>query len=162
MINNLYLIACIGKNNELGANNDLIWKFSNDMKFFKEKTINNTVIMGRKTYESIGGILPKRENIIITRNKETDIDNALIFNDYESVIKYINNNPNKTFYIIGGSSIYEYFLPFCKKLYLTEVNANYEANVYFPKFNKKDYKENILHDYYEDNTSYKIVEYIRK
>ena len=60
MIDNLYLIACIGKNNELGADNDLIWKFTKDMKFFIEKTTNHTVIMGRKTYESIGKILPKR------------------------------------------------------------------------------------------------------
>ena len=162
MINNLYLIACIGKNNELGADNDLIWKFSNDMKFFKEKTINNAVIMGRNTYESIGGVLPKRENIIITRNKDFIVDSALVFNDHESVIKYIKDNSNKEFYIIGGSSIYKYYLPLCSKLYLTEVDDSYKANVYFPEFNKDDYQSKLLYNYCENNIHYRIVEYTKK
>ena len=162
MIDNLYLIACIGKNNELGADNDLIWKFTKDMKFFIEKTTNHTVIMGRKTYESIGKILPKRENIIITRNKEFKEDKALIFNDNESVIEYIKKYPDKEFYIIGGSSIYKYFLPLCKKLYLTEVDDTYEASVYFPEFNKEEYSREILHKYQENNLNYELVEYVKK
>ena len=162
MIDNLYLIACIGKNNELGADNGLIWKFSNDMKFFKEKTTSNVVIMGRKTYESMGRLLPNRENIIVTRNKNFNIENALIFNDHESVLEYIKSNSDKIFYIIGGSSIYEYYLPLCSKLYLTEVKESYNANVYFPEFNREDYLQNVLYEYCEQNINYQIIEYIKK
>ena len=161
-MDNLYLIACIGKNKELGANNKLIFNFKEDMAFFKTKTTNHTVIMGRKTYESIGKILPNRENIIITRNKDFKVENAHIFHDNEEVITYINKHPEKTFYIIGGSSIYKYFLEYCKKLYLTEVNSTKQADSYFPEFNKDDYEKNIISTHQENNIDYQIVEYTKK
>ena len=161
-MDNLNLIACIGKNYELGNDNDLIWKFKNDMNFFKNMTINNSVIMGRRTYESIGRILPKRENIIITRDKNFNIDNALIFNDNNSVINYIKDNYDKIFYVIGGASIYKYYLDYCSSLYLTEVNDSSNATVYFPRFDKNNYDSSILYSYNENGIDYDIKKYVRK
>ena len=162
MINNLYMIACIGKNNELGANNKLLYNFKNDMNFFKQKTTNNVVIMGRKTYESIGRILPHRENIIITKNKDYSVENAIIFNSNEEVLKYIKDNTSKDFYIIGGESLYKYYLDHAKILYLTEVNDTKKADTYFPNFDRNNYVKNIINSYIEDNIEYNIIEYVRK
>lgn len=162
MINNLYMIACIGKNNELGANNRLLYNFKNDMNFFKQKTTNNAVIMGRKTYESIGRILPHRENIIVTKNKDYTVENAIILHSNEEVLNYIKDNPSKDFYIIGGESLYRYYLNYAKILYLTEVNDTKKADTYFPTFNKEKYVKNIINSYIEDNIEYNIIEYIRK
>ena len=161
-MDNLNLIACIGKNYELGNDNDLIWKFKNDMKFFRDKTINNSVIMGRRTYESIGKILPKRENIIITKDKKFNVNNALIFNDNDSVINYIEDNYDKLFYIIGGASIYNYYLDYCNMLYLTEVNDSACASVYFPRFDKSNYDSYKIQGYNENGIDYNIKKYVRK
>lgn len=159
---NLFLIACIGKNYELGIDNDLIWKFKNDMKFFKNTTINNSVIMGRRTYESMGRLLPNRENIIITSNNNYNIDGGIIFNNNKDVIDYIDYNKNKMFYVIGGASIYKYYLDYCSSLYLTEVNDSAYATVYFPRFNKNDYNSSILYSYNENDINYDIKKYVRK
>lgn len=120
----LKLIACIDKFNSIGINNDLIYKFSDDLKIFKQKTINNTIVMGRKTFESLKfKPLPNRKNIIISKTLSNPIDNSyIIFQNIDDVFK-INNQKN--IFIIGGKQIYEYFNNYYEELHLTIVKGNF-------------------------------------
>lgn len=156
------IIAAIGKNNELGKDNGLIWNLPKDLKFFKEKTTGKVVIMGRKTFESIGRVLPNRKNIIIT-TKDLKVDGDVeIYKNVKDVLdKYLNDN--KKAFIIGGSSIYEQFLNYTDTMYLTEINVTCDdADSYFPKFDKNDWKFEILDNEEENGISYKHVKYTRK
>lgn len=139
------IIAAIGKNNELGKNNDLIWHFKEDMKFFRETTTGNTVLMGRKTFESLPHALPNRRNVVVTKDKSYIAEGAEVFHSVEEALKSIEND---NVFVIGGGMIYNELLPFCDKLYLTEIDDECpDADVYFPKFNKSEYSSEKLTDY---------------
>lgn len=123
----LNLIACIDKYNSIGLNNDLIYKFKDDLHIFKQKTINNTVIMGRKTFESLNNNpLPNRENIIISKTLSESKNNSYsIFKNINDVFKIL---ANKTVFIIGGKQIYEYFNPYYDEIHLTVVKNEFTKN----------------------------------
>lgn len=124
----LKLIACIDKFNSIGLNNDLIYKFSDDLKIFKQKTINNIVVMGRKTFESLNfKPLPNRENIIISKTLHNPPDNSYtIFKNIEKVLNIENNQKNV--FIIGGKQIYEYFNNHYEELHLTIIKSEFTKN----------------------------------
>lgn len=159
-MNNLSLIAAIGAANELGKNNDLIWHLREDMKFFRTQTSGKTIIMGRKCFESLPGLLPNRKHIILTNNKDYKVEGATILHNKDEVLDYIKNT-NEECFIIGGSKIYELFLPYAKYLYLTEIESNSEADVYFPTFDKTKYTKEILNELEENNIKYKFTKYTR-
>lgn len=139
------IIAAIGKNNELGKNNDLIWRFKEDMKFFRETTTGNTVLMGRKTFESLPHALPNRRNVVVTKDENYIAEGAEVFYSVEEALK---STENDNVFVIGGAMIYNELLPFCDKLYLTEIDDECpDADVYFPKFNKSEYSVEKLTDY---------------
>lgn len=161
MIDNLSIIAAIGKNNELGVNNSLIWHLPTDLKYFKKTTYGKTIVMGRKCFESLPGLLPNRTHIIMTNNKDYKVDGATIYHNVEDVLNYINKS-NEECFIIGGAKIYELFMPYAKKLYLTEINADAEADVYFPIFNKELYEKEEIEEINENNINYKFVIYTRR
>ena len=160
-MDNLSLIAAIGKNNELGVNNELIWHIPSDLKYFKKVTNGKTIIMGRKCFESLPGLLPNRKSIILTNNKDYKVDGALVYNKKEDILDYVKNSKEECF-IIGGALIYELFLPYCKKLYLTEIEAEEDADVYFPYFNKDLFEREELEEICENNINYKFVVYTRR
>lgn len=160
-MDNISMIAAIGKNNELGKDNELLWRFKEDMKFFKEETIGKPVIMGMKTLQSLPKILPNRQNIVLTRqNVELD-ERILVFHSMDEILKYIEEY-GKEVMIIGGASIYKQFLEYAKKLILTEINAEKEADVYFPYFNKDEWIKEELDEHEENNIKYKHLIYTRK
>lgn len=155
------LIAAIGKNNELGKNNDLIWKFKQDMKFFKETTMGYPIVMGRKTFESLPKVLPGRKNIVISTN---DIKNDEI-ETYKSIREFLVNYQKygDDIFIIGGASIYNQFIDLANKLYLTEIDAeDKDADVYFPKFNINEWDKEELISTEENSINFKHVLYKRK
>ena len=155
------IIACVGKNLELGKNNDLIWHLPNDLKYFKKVTSGKTVVMGRRTFDSLPGVLPKRRNIVLQRKNKNKIEGVEIFHDIESVLEAIKNE-EETF-IIGGASIYKQFLEYAKRLYLTEVDSECkDATVYFPVFDKKLYKKKILGKNIDNGINYKFCLYEKK
>lgn len=155
------IIAAIGENNELGKNNDLIWKLKKDMKFFKEITMGNPIVMGRKTYESLPKVLPGRKNIVISTNEIKNNEIELYKSIKEFLINYKNYEGNV--FIIGGASIYEQFIDFASKLYLTEIAAqDASATVYFPKFNKQNFDQEIILENEENGVKFKHVLYKRK
>ena len=151
---NISMIACVGKNLELGKNNDLLWHLPNDLKFFKQVTMGKTVIMGRKTYESLPGKLPKRRNIVLMLPHEENIADVDVFYSVSDVLEEIKKIPEEVF-IIGGASIYKQFLPYCEELIISEVKKEYEGNVFFPEYQndficyKEDEREEFVIKYYK-------------
>lgn len=153
------MIAAVGKNLELGKNNDLIWHFKEDMKFFKETTMGHPVIMGRKTFESLPKALPGRKNIVISANPEYKADGAEVVSSVEEAIKLAEAENTEAF-VIGGGRIYTEFLPYADDLYLTEINAECpDADTYFPEFNKSDYIKEIVNFYDVNGTEFYHVIY---
>lgn len=153
------LIAVVGKNNELGKNNDLIWHLPNDLKFFKEQTINRIVVMGYNTFISLGRPLPNRINVVLSSTKVDLPEGVLQFNNLEDLNDYIRD---KDVFIIGGASLYKQFIDQAKRIYLTEVEATSDADVYFPKFVKTKYKKTVLGQNSDNNIDYTHVLYERK
>ena len=156
------LIACVGKNLELGFENDLIFHIKDDMKYFKNVTLNHIVVMGRKTFESLPGLLKDRKNVVITRNKNINLPSEVeVYSSIEEFMEHYKDYPDEIF-IIGGASIYRQFLEYCDKIYLTEVDAEKVADVYFPNFDKKLYKKEIVDSKKDKTLKYKFVIYRRK
>jgi len=157
------LIAAIGKNNELGKNNDLIWRFKEDMKFFRNTTLNKPILMGRKTYESLPKLLPNRRHIVLTKNKKLSFPKEVIvvnsknefLEKYEKIFEEV--------FVIGGFSIYSMFLDNAHEMYLTEIDsACNDADVFFPRFKVQDFDMELLFKYEEMGVNYKINKYVRK
>lgn len=161
MIDNLSLIVAIGKNNELGKDNQLLWHLKGDLAFFKEKTMGHTIIMGRKTFESLPKMLPNRKHIIISRNEKYLIDGALILHSEEDALEYIKNSSDECF-IIGGASIYQEYLPFCKTLYITKIDATTNADAFFPLIDEKLYQKTVSEPQEENGIKYQFVKYLKK
>ncbi len=129
----LSIIAAIGKNNELGKKNQLLWSLPADMKHFKETTSGHTVIMGQKTYESIGRPLPNRKNIVLSRKKGFKAEGVEISDSLEKTIASLKNSKEEVF-IIGGGQIYKQSMDFADKLYITHVDmADKDADTFFPE-----------------------------
>lgn len=156
----LTMIAAIGKNRELGKNNDLIWQLPTDLKFFREQTKGHTIIMGRKTFESLPGMLPKRHHIVISRSNP-DLDQQVeIFSDINAFMEAYQDKDEEIF-VIGGAQIYSQMLPFASKLILTEIDQSYDADVYFPEFDKSEYHRSVINDIFENDIHYQHVVYQR-
>lgn len=155
------LIAAIGKNNELGKNNDLIWRLKGDMKFFRETTMGHPIVMGRKTFESLPKVLPGRKNIVISSNEILNDEIEKYKSLKEFLLKY--KEFNEDVFIIGGASIYNQFIDLASKLYLTEIDAvDKDADVYFPLFNKEEWNKEIISEKEENDIKYNHVLYKRK
>ena len=141
------IIAAIGKNRELGKNNKLLWHIPEDFKKFKQLTSGHIVIMGRKTFESIGKPLPNRINIIVTRNRSWTPLGCTVCYSLEEAINLAKKKINEIF-IIGGAEIYKQGIQYADKLYLTLVNQEYpEADAFFPdysEFKRKVFEENHI------------------
>ena len=135
------LIAVLGKNNEIGKGNELLCRLPSDLKRFKEITSGHTVIMGRKTYESLPKApLPNRRNIIISRNPQLIIENAEVYPSLDyAFIKCINETE---VFIIGGAQIYAQAMPIADKLYITKILSAFpEADAFFPPIDRSKWKE---------------------
>lgn len=128
------LVAAVGTNRELGKDNKLLWHIPEDLNHFKEITSGHAVIMGRKTYESIGRLLPSRVNIIVTRDATYTVAGAHICYSFEEAVKTAKKNEKEEIMVIGGGQIFEQALPLAHKLYLTVVDGTFDADVYFPDY----------------------------
>ncbi len=165
------IIAAIGKNRELGKNNKLLWHIPEDFKRFKTLTSDHIVIMGRKTFESIGKPLPNRTNIVITRNKNVveqfiapKIDGVInhtttiFYHSLEEALRFAQGKESKEIFIIGGGEIYKQGIKYADKLYLTLVNQEYpEADAFFPDYSA--FKKVIFEENHKNkNYSFKFLE----
>lgn len=134
------LIAAIGKNRELGKDNKLLWHLPEDLKRFKELTNGHPIIMGRKTFESIGRVLPSRTNIVITRDPQSaerkvqNNDNLVFVKSLEEAVDVARQSDGGgEIFVIGGGQIFEQAMDMADRLYLTIVDREYEADTYFPE-----------------------------
>ena len=144
----LSIIAAIGKNNALGKNNQLIWHLPADLKRFKKVTSGHHVIMGRKTFESLGKPLPNRTTIIISRDKNYHVDGCITVNSLTEAIKAAQNDENP--YILGGAEIYKQSMDVVDILDLTLVHHAFDADVFFPEIDKNIWKETFREDHLKD------------
>jgi Dihydrofolate reductase len=125
-------IVAIAQNGAIGKDNKLLWHLREDMLYFKQTTMHYPVIMGRKTWESLPKKpLPKRENIVISGQKDLKIEGAQVFSDIKEMIAYCAEFEKS--FIIGGASIYKTLMPYCNYLYITRIFANFEADCFFPE-----------------------------
>lgn len=144
-MNNLYLIVAMTKNRVIGNNGQMPWHISDDLKLFKKLTSGGVVIMGRKTYESIGKPLPDRENLVIS-SKVNDIDGCKVFDSILMSVRYAETTGKKIFFI-GGAEIYKMVIGIADHMYISHVKEEYDGDTYFPQFNADLWKVIETEDY---------------
>tara|TARA_B100000282_G_scaffold124468_1_gene88759 strand:- start:11 stop:505 length:495 start_codon:yes stop_codon:yes gene_type:complete len=159
----LTIIAAASTNNVIGFNNKLIWNIPNDLKRFKELTLGHSVIMGRKTFESLPNPLPKRRNIIVTKNKDYSRNGIEVTSNIEDAIDLCKSDSQP--FIIGGGEIYSQTIEIVDKIELTRVYKDYQGDAFFPdipldKFELTNELVNYLDD--DSSTKYSFLTYIRK
>ena len=143
---NISMIVAMSKNRVIGKDNVMPWHLSDDLKNFKKVTMGKTIIMGRRTYDSIGKALPGRKNVILSRNlKDKDI---LVFDNLENALVYVGNE--EEIFIIGGQDIYSQTINKANKLYLTTINDEIEGDKFFPHFDNSNW-DIVDTKYYKKN-----------
>ena len=134
----LSIIVAKAKNNIIGKDNSMLWKLPDDLKRFKEKTIGHTIIMGRKTFESLKEKSPLygRKNIVLTTNKSYDAKGAVVCASVEEVLDAVKDYDDNDIYVIGGGEIYKEFLPYCDVAHITKIDYKYDADTYLENLDK--------------------------
>ena len=161
----LSIIVAKAKNNIIGKENQIIWNLPEDMKHFKEITTGHVIIMGRKTFESLGKVLPDRKHIVFTQNSDFRVndENVQVVHSMLEIQEYIEDD-NENF-VIGGAMIYNLLMPHVKRMYVTEIDKEFEGDAFFPKINLDIWKETSRKKGNEDKSSslnYDFVVYERK
>lgn len=158
----IIIIAAIGKDNELGKNNNLIWSLKKDLLFFKNNTYGYPIIMGYNTYISLNKKLENREYIVLTHKEKKFFPTEIkVFNNINELLIYIKKY--EKVFVIGGASIYKQFIKYTDRLLLTQIDAiDKDADAFFPDFDKKNYEIKILDEKEENKIKYKHIEYRRK
>ncbi|MCI5972798.1 MAG: dihydrofolate reductase [Anaerococcus sp.] len=157
------IILAVDKNWGIGKDGDMLFHIKKDLAHFKSYTLENICIMGRKTYESMGGALPHRENIVLTRNKNYKAKDTKIFTDYRDVLAYVRESREEVF-VIGGEKIVEIFLEYCDEAIITKIYEKKEADTFLHNFDlDKDWFISEESDIMEENgVSFRYVTYRRK
>jgi dihydrofolate reductase len=174
MIMRFSALVAMAKNRVIGKNNRLPWHLPPDLKHFKALTMGHRIIMGRKTYESIGKPLSGRTSIIVTSQTEYKVPGAIVVNsiaealrasqdDKQNHDKYAKTEDSESF-VIGGAEIFRQILPLCDRLYITEIQRDFDGNVLFPEFSQEEWSETSREKYcWDDNgLEYHFVVYDRK
>ena len=153
------MIVAVDKNWAIGNKNKLLVSIPADMKFFRETTVGKVVVMGRKTLESFPGGQPlkKRTNIVLTKDPNYQVKDALVFHDVENLLEELKKYPDEEIYVIGGESIYRQMLPYCTDAYVTRIDHAYEADTFFPNLDED--KEWVLEGESDEQT-YFDLEYV--
>lgn len=152
----LYLIAAMDKNRLIGQNGKMPWHIPQDLKLFKQLTTGHIIVMGRKTYESIGKPLPDRINIVISRKAEI-IEGCLVFDSIIKAVQYGENQDRKLFFI-GGAEIYSQIANIVSYMFISKIKGSYNGDTYFPDidFNEFDIEDKM------DYTDFELIKYKRK
>lgn len=157
-------IAAVGNKMELGAGNDLLWHLPDDFKFFKKTTMGAPIIMGRKTFESIGRPLPGRKNIVLTRDVAWKAEGVECYASIEEMAASLDLE--QEYFIIGGAQIYQQFLPLISTVYLTHVDASFDnADAFFPSLEDSIWSPNRISQHGQDakhKYAFDIVKYTRR
>jgi dihydrofolate reductase len=159
------LIAAVAKNNVIGKENDLTWRLPVDFKRFKSITSDHYILMGRKSFESLGKPLPNRTHLVITRNPSYQVpEGHYVFDSVESALMFCEKIEIDSLFIIGGGEIYTQTLPLADELLLTEVEASPDGDAYFPEFDHSDWEETFREFHPQDEKhehAFSFVNYTR-
>ena len=136
----LSIIVAVAENNVIGKDNKLIWHLPEDLKRFKKLTTGHTIIMGRKTFESLGRVLPNRKHVILCNDMELNIEdeNVEVLEDISMLKQYIDSTEEN--FVIGGATIYKLLLPYANKIYLTLIHEKFEGDVFFSEIDEREWK----------------------
>ncbi len=161
----LSIIVAVAKNNVIGKDNKLIWHLPEDLKRFKQLTTGHTIIMGRKTFESLGRVLPNRKHIVLCNDAKLNIEdeNVEVIDNIQLLDNYINSEEEN--FIIGGATIYKLLMPYANKMYITKINEEFEGDVYFPQIDSNVWQEVERQKGIKDEKNpfnYEYITYIRK
>lgn len=159
----LSIIAAVSENNIIGGDNNLLWHLPADLKRFKQITSEHHIIMGRKTYESVGKPLPDRTNIIVTTDETYKAEGCIVFNTIKEAIDYAKGQDEV--FILGGGNIYKQTINIADKMYITRIHENFKGDTYFPVIDKSIWYEELVEAHQPDEKnkySYTFVNYIRK
>ena len=156
----LSIVVAKAKNNIIGKDNKLLWHLPEDLKRFKNLTTGHTLIMGRKTFESLGKILPNRKHIVFTQNPDFKIndENVRVVHSMLEIQEYIENEEEN--FVIGGAMIYNLLMPYVTKMYVTQIDKEFEGDAVFPKINETKWKEVSREKGIEDGENDFKYEYI--
>lgn len=152
-------IVAMSENRVIGRDNQLPWHISEDLKRFKRLTLGHPIIMGRKTFDSLGKPLPKRRNIVITRNQNLVLDGAEICQSLDDALELVKDEPEV--FVIGGAEIFKMAMPLANKIYLTVVHKNVDGDVYLPEI-PSDFFEVTREKHVENDISFSFVDLERK
>ena len=160
------IVACTDKENVIGKDNKLPWNLPEDLQHFKEITMGKTIVMGRKTFESLPGVLPNRKHLVITRDKNFTVNNknVQVIHTVDEVINNFINNP-ETAFIIGGGQIYEQLIHSVDKIYLTKVLEDFQGDTTFPQINHDEFNIDYESEIFTSEKSglkYQFVNLIKK
>jgi dihydrofolate reductase len=158
---NISLIVAMAENRVIGNNGQMPWHLSADLKKFRAITTGFPIIMGRKTFESIGRPLPNRTNLIISNDSDYQAAGCLVFNDIDRALAHADQLADQVF-IIGGSTLYEALLPVANTLYLTQIHQNFAGDTWFPEFSRDEWIEVTREDIINDpsvNFNYSFVQF---
>lgn len=137
----LSIVAAIAENNIIGKDNALVWSIPGDLERFKTITLSGSqcIIMGRRTFESIGRVLPGRNHVVVTRNTNYNINNSCVevVHSMDELTPYIESS--KEYFVIGGGEIFTLLLPYVTKMYITKIHDSFKGDTFFPDFNKKEW-----------------------
>lgn len=161
----LSIIVAIANNNVIGKDNKLIWHLPEDLKRFKKLTTGHTIIMGRKTFESLGRILPNRKHVILCNDANLNIENenVEVLSDISMLDKYIESEEEN--FVIGGATIYKLLLPKAQKLYITKLNENFEGDAFFPEIKEEEWKVVSKEQGIQNESNpydYEYINYVRR
>jgi dihydrofolate reductase len=159
------MISAVAKNNlSIGTEDGkLPWRIPEDFKFFKETTMGHPMIMGRKTFESLPGILPGRTHIVITRDSNYEVpEEVLLANSIEKAIEKASELDKEEIFIIGGAQIYKIGLPLAHRLYLTEVETDFESSIKFPEYSSEEFNIISKKKSSDENFSFEFLVLDRK
>lgn len=126
-------IVAMDTNRVIGQDNQLPWHLPEDLKFFKRTTMGHPIVMGRKTFDSIGRPLPGRENIIITRNRDYTRRDCIVFHTLDDFLTYCDREPQEEYFVIGGAEIFKQLLSEADRLYITEIHEQFDGDTFFPE-----------------------------
>lgn len=161
----LSLIVAMDKNNVIGKDNEMPWYLPNDLKHFKETTLGHTMIMGRKTFDSIGRVLPGRKTIVLTRSKQTFPEEVDVIHSIEEIHALQKTNEADELFVIGGGELFKEMLPYADKLYVTVIDEAFDGDVYFPEIDPMIWEEISREKGLKDEKNmydYYFLEYSRK
>ncbi|MGB9674288.1 MAG: dihydrofolate reductase [Anaerolineales bacterium] len=161
------IIVAMDENGGIGIDNKLPWHLADDLKRFKRLTIGHYLIVGRKTFETIGKVLPGRKMIVLTKDKQYNIEGVKIFTNLEDAIQFVKEQGEDEVFIAGGGQVYQLAIPYIDKMYLTLVHAKTNANVFFPNIDWEDWIEieSLYHERDEKNQydfTFKILQKKRR